>query len=397
MIIGQPSTNPRMLKEVEALLRHGYQVKVYYGYWTSWALANDELLKKQYPGVFHMIGGSPFEQKGLYLLSRIIHKSARLLTAWFPGLRDYSLNRPCYFLERAACGERADLFIGHNLGSLPSVVKAAKKWGTRCGFDAEDYHRGQFGSPTDPGYRYTVATEKKYMPACDYLTSAAPLIAAAYKKILPSGNIVVINNVFSKKWLQPLPEINTGPLRLFWFSQTVGGDRGLELIIEAINLLPGRAIRLDLMGDCPESFRKYLEGLAGNHIVLNFLPPVPADELFTLAASYDIGMASEVPHSENRDICLTNKLFTYLLAGNCILASDTKAQRQFMESNPGVGFLYRNDSPDELAARLDALYKDRTTLQQCRQLAQVLASDKYNWEREEEIFLNQIRSVLAAE
>jgi len=395
--IGQPSTNPRMLKEALALLDRGYRVKVLYGYWTSWALPNDDLLKKRYPGVFQMIGGSPSEKKWIYSLSRIIYKSARLLTPYFPAWREYSLNRPCFFLERAARREQADLFIGHNLGSLPSIVKAAKKWKTRCGFDAEDYHRGQFEKPSGTNYNDTVAIEEKYLPACDYLTAAAPLIAVAYKKFLPSKHIEVVNNVFSKKWLQPaLSGMNTGPLRLFWFSQTVGADRGLELIVKAMRLLPGYAITLDLMGDCPESFRKYLEDMAGNPMSLRFLPPVAADELFALAASYDIGMAAEVPHSENRDICLTNKLFTYLLAGNCILASDTKAQHRFMDDNPGIGFLYRNDSPDDLAERLEVLYKDRTCLQRCRLAARALASEKYNWEAEEKIFLNQIAFVLGA-
>jgi glycosyltransferase involved in cell wall biosynthesis len=391
---GQLSTNPRMLKEVDAIQKQGHEVKVLYSYWTDWAAKADEDLLKDHPDIFQQIGGDPLKDKLTYFFSRLLHKFARQAGRYIPGLQYYSIARNAYFLERAACREKADLYIGHNLGSLPAVVKAAKKWKAKCGFDAEDYHRGQFEEPSGPAYKYTVATEEKFMPACDYLTAASPLIAAAYKHILPARDIVVINNVFSKKWIQPLPEVNTGPLRLFWFSQTVGRDRGLELIINAINLLPGVAVTLDLMGDCPESFRKYLENIAAKSTALHFLPPVPADELFAVAAAYDIGMAAEIPHSENRDICLTNKLFTYLLAGNCILASDTKAQRLFMENNSGIGFLYRNDSPDDLAARLKDLYKDRAGLRQCRRRSLALASEKYNWESESAIFLNLIASVL---
>src|SRR5450631_3088820 len=96
--VGQPSTNPRVVKEVQALLDRGYQVKVLYGYWTSWAIGNDEALKKQYPGVFQLTGGSPFENKRVYFISRLIYKTARFLALFFPALRGYSLNRPCYFL-----------------------------------------------------------------------------------------------------------------------------------------------------------------------------------------------------------------------------------------------------------------------------------------------------------
>jgi glycosyltransferase involved in cell wall biosynthesis len=394
--IGQPSTNPRMLKEVQTLLDQGHRVKVFYGYWTSWAIGNDQGLKERYPGIFHLIGGSPLEHKGVYFFSRLMHKTARFLAVYFPALRDYSLNRPCYLLEKAAGRERADLYIGHNLGSLPSIVKAAKKWHAPCGFDAEDFHRGQYERPEGVNYLSTIFLEERYMKTCDYLSAASPLIAAAYKKLLPGKNIVVINNVFSKKYLSPRLEKRAGPLKLFWFSQTVGHDRGLEGIVQAMNRLPACEIHLDLMGDCPDSYRDYLAGMAEEGTILHFLPPVLADDLFGVAASYDIGMASEVPHSENRDICLTNKLFTYLLAGNCILASDTRAQRQFMETNPGIGFIYGHDDPESLATLLETLYKDRDCLQQCRERSLALADARYNWESEEQIFLNEVTSVLDA-
>lgn len=392
--IGQPSTNPRMMKEVEALLKEGYQVKVFYGYWASWAVMADQAILARFPGVFQMVGGDPVKGKWDYFLSRVIHKGARVLGKYFPGLCRYAINRVCFFLERAVIREQADLFIGHNLGTLPVVVKAARKWNTRCGFDAEDYHRGQFVQLSGDDYRCTLQIEEKFMPACDHLTAASPLIAAAYEALLPGKKITVVNNVFSIVSLQGRRQSTARPLRLFWFSQSLGPNRGLEVIIEALNLLSGYDIRFDLVGDCPENYRLQLTGMAKKPGMLHFLPPVKPDELFGIGAAYDIGLAAEVPFEENRDLCLTNKIFTYLLAGNCILASDTKAQKRFMEENPGIGWLYRYDDPGDLADRITTAYNDPEGLQQCRDRCLALAASRFNWETEKKIFLGLIDVVL---
>src|SRR5258708_29585725 len=86
LTLGQPSTNPRMLKEAETLLQQGYQVKVFYAYWTFWSLKTDKPILQKYPGVFQLVGGDPFEHKITYLASRGISKSARFLASCFPSI-----------------------------------------------------------------------------------------------------------------------------------------------------------------------------------------------------------------------------------------------------------------------------------------------------------------------
>ncbi|HLZ87972.1 MAG TPA: glycosyltransferase [Puia sp.] len=387
---GQPSTNPRMVKEVEALREAGETIIVFYSYWAAWALPADEELLARHPGVFRMVGGSPGKDRLSWLLTRLFYKMAFRLGGRVPFFRQYALARTTRSLEKAALRERADLFIAHNLGSLPAAVKAARKWGAAVGFDAEDYHRGEFERPEGPRYRYTAYVEETFMPACDYLTAASPLIAEAYEKILGGKRLTVVNNVFSRDYLQPERRSTGRGLRLFWFSQTVGPDRGLELIVRAIALLPEYEIRFDIAGACSDAYKALLTGFTNGKDYLEFIPPVSPDRLFPLSAGYDIGMAAEVPHSENRDRCLTNKLFTYLLAGNGILASSTSAQRRFMEENPGIGYVYDAADARDLAACLSRLYTDRALLEDCRRRSRALGADRYNWETEKLVFLEQI-------
>lgn len=390
---GQPSTNPRMVKEYEALVRAGFEVSVLYAYWVDWAVKTDQVLFDKGDLNRHdfvLVGGSPTHDRWKYWLSRLIHKVSRYLTRYWPGaFAAFAIARPACFLWWNLRKIKADLYIAHNLGALAPAVWAARKYKAACGFDLEDLYSGQFDA-AERMYATAIRLEQEFIPACNFLVAASPLIAEAYQPLFKRP-IPVINNVFSKSFLQTPVKKAGKPLRLFWFSQTVGGNRGLETIVRAMNLLPDYDIRFDLMGSCSEEYRLLLTSLAERKDAIRFLSPVPADDLFGVAASYDIGMASEVPHNENRDRCLTNKLFVYLTAGNCVLASDTRAQQLFMDQHPGIGHLYGHNNPEELAGHLTVLYNKPDYLLMCRQQALDLAAKKYNWESEEAALLKQIR------
>src|SRR2546422_9615422 len=76
------------------------------------------------------------------------------------------------------------------------------------------------------------------------------------------------------------------------------------------------------------------------------------DSLVRLAAEYDVGLALEVPISENRIICMndlcTNKVFTYLMAGLAVAASTLGEGATLYE---GAGFR-SEEHTSELQSRL---------------------------------------------
>lgn len=393
---GQPSTNPRMLKEVDALIASGYQVKVFYSYWATWGYACDKAVLKNYDNVFTEVGGNPYTSKWKYNFSRLVHKASRIFCSIIPSFQKYSLARTTLALKRAAMGTYADLYIAHNLGALPAAAAAAKKWKVPLGFDAEDYHRGQVATD-DRYYKITCSIEDTFTPRCTYITAASPLIGKAYKDLYPKAEITIINNVFQQRYLQPFRITEKEGLTLFWFSQTVGDNRGLEQVIEALNLVSGLDISIYLLGDCSDGYKHKLTNLAEKPSMINFLKPVNADDIFQIAAQFDVGLSTEVPHCINRDICLTNKLFSYLLAGNCIIASDTQAQKLFLSQYPGLGLLYKSNDPKDLADQFKKLYYNRTYLNECKQNALSIATLQLNWENESKTLLSVINSVLQFE
>ena len=112
-------------------------------------------------------------------------------------------------------------------------------------------------------------------------------------------------------------------------------------------------------------------------------------------SNFDIGLALEPAFSFNNEIALSNKLFTYLLSGLAIIASNTRAQTNFIEENSGIGKLYTIGDTDELANIILAFYENKLLLNSYKETAYHLAQTKYNWELEQNKFLSIINDCIS--
>ncbi|MEO6850572.1 MAG: hypothetical protein ABI203_06320, partial [Mucilaginibacter sp.] len=63
---GQPSLNPRLVKEADSLADAGYNVTVLYAYWNDWGTKfdTDLIASKQWKAI--CAGGSPGQKKFIY-------------------------------------------------------------------------------------------------------------------------------------------------------------------------------------------------------------------------------------------------------------------------------------------------------------------------------------------
>lgn len=392
---GQPSLNPRLVKEADALAEAGYLVTILYAYWNDWGTAFDELLLPSKKWKAIRIGGHPQQEPFTFFISRLIHKMAKLgLNIFGPEyFASYAIARSSYFLLRAAKKYQAELYIGHNLGALPAVIKAAKKNNRPCGFDAEDFYRNdQSDSPTHKDVVLKTYLEDKYLPQVDYLSASSPQIAEAYHQLYADKKLVTLLNVFplSEK-IQPASSSKSGTIKLFWFSQTIGHGRGLEDILAAINLLNDLSLELHLLGHCSKGYK---EDLSNRSNAVYFHEPVPSDQLVHFASQFDIGIAAEKTTPYNRDICLTNKIFTYMQAGLAIIGSNTIAQQSLLNQHPAIGMTYENRNLRSLVTALRHYLQHRDQLTLARHAALKLAREKYNWEQESLIFLETVSKLL---
>jgi len=185
---------------------------------------------------------------------------------------------------------------------------------------------------------------------------------------------------------------------LYWFSQTIGPDRGLEDIVKAMGALKGYEIELHLRGVIKKNYEQKLINLAivkaVNPEKIFFYEADSPENMIHLAAGYDVGLALEQNINHNRNICLTNKIFTYLLAGNAIIATNTDGQKRIMNDIRGAGFSYEQGNIDALAKGLKYWYENRSELNKARRKSWEWGEKKYNWAAEKVKLLNLINNLI---
>ena len=127
---------------------------------------------------------------------------------------------------------------------------------------------------------------------------------------------------------------------------------------------------------------------------VKLLPMAAPGEMVRLAAEYDVGLSLETDVSENRRICLTNKIFTYLLAGVPVVMSDTPAQKLLATDLGPAARLCVLADPGDLAGTLDALASPGG-LAEASATAWRLGRERYNWDSEQDVLLQSVAAAFA--
>lgn len=405
---GHLASNPRLVKEARALTTSGYQVHLIYTQYVPYLIDFDNVILKKNPSwtcnYLNRTSKSIYIQSQNYLAAALQKICLMLLLR---GKKTdfnlcHAINRYFSWQLKKAIATKADLYIAHNLAALPVAIFAAKKNQSKCGFDAEDFHRHEISDDLEnPDVVLKSLIENQYFPQTDYLSAGSLPIAQLYQKLFPAKNINPILNVFPmvKEVQLPTENINQ-PLKLFWFSQSIGLNRGLQDVISALKILENECIELHLLGFLTDETNKKLQELVAEQTfkkkpTIIFHQPVYADKLPIFAAQFDVGLALEPGFCINNNAALSNKIFTYLQAGLAIAASDTLAQKQFIAANPALGFCYEKGNGQQLAAILKQLIVEPALLQKTKLAAYQAAHENLNWETESQKFLKIVSETLA--
>ena len=287
----------------------------------------------------------------------------------------------------------AALYFGHGgVAGLAVAAAAGKRRGTPYGFDAEDWHEEESSfARQDPAECAAVRSLlRTSLPGACVVTCAAPLIGDAFAQAYGVTPVCVLN-VFPRTEAPaapvfPAPVTAGHPAVLYWFSQTVGPERGLESMIDTLGRLRTPAV-MHLRGFVDTTYRKALLARAASAGARPpvFLPPAPASEMARLAAGAHLGLSPEQSQPPNRDLCLTNKIFTYLLAGVPVALTPTSAQRAIAVELGDAAVLLDLQTPSTIATMLDDWIAHRAGTSAAT--AWRLGCDRFNWDREQGILL----------
>jgi len=380
-----------MRKAADALAAAGHKVHVLYAYNAEWATEADKSILAEASWTFERVGGDPIVQRPSYFISRAVRKFYG-----FVGFEDRAMCRSFYAYLRKGMSWNPDIVIGHNPGTLGLLEAFKIRLQIPVFFDAEDYHRGELSS-TAKDSELVARLEARVLPQVTAITAASPLIANAYQRLFPAVPILSIENAFPRK-LQPAKPTHPlkahEPLRMIWFSQVVGLDRGLLEFMKGMALAVEIPIDLNIVGLCDDAVKQTLQNeIRAVHHRLIFHPPVSEASLFKIVADHEIGLAVEPGSSDNNNIALSNKVLSYSLCGCYMLLSKTASQCEFLEHHPQTGQLIELKDPGDISSAIRYVFQNREVIFEKRLAAWALARVELNWEVEGEKLVEWIEKM----
>ncbi len=395
---GHLASTPRLVKNASALCDAGYRVHVVAGRHFTPVDGGDAAVLKDatwsHTLVDYRSGLGVFARKLLRGMARRKLPSDSTASVSL-RLATRAHHAEVFRFARIAARWPAQLYFGQGLAGLPAAAFAAKRRRTAYGFDAEDFHDGE---EIAAGVERTARRllQARLLPGCAVLTTASPLIAKHYQQDYAVAATTLLN-VFPISDGPAIPSVpgpisGSRPARFYWFSQTIGPGRGLESVVAIVGRMR-TPVALELRGFVSNEYATSLRNLAaktGFAGKLSFLPPAAPAEMARLAATADLGLSTEESIPLNRDLCLTNKIFVYLLAGLPQLLSHTTAQAALAPDLGPAALLCELDRPNDVATTLDAFFSNSSRVAASRQAAWDIARRRYCWDVEKLTFLKLV-------
>jgi glycosyltransferase involved in cell wall biosynthesis len=388
---GHVSACPRMLKAADALTCAGYRVHVVSVNNTAWMTAADDAVKATRRWTWSVVDYDAVTGSELRWKTGARFKAMQAIAkALGPerapiGVAIRAYSRAHDEIVRAVTAEPADFIYGGSTGALAAVACAAAALGVPYGIDFEDFHSGEGSGPgSDLPNALAARVERHVIPGARFITAGSPMIAETYADRYDTRPLP-IHNTFSIA-PEPAEDHGEGPLRLYWFSQTLGPTRGLEDVIRAAGeaRLTGELhLRARPIPEYLDPFRRLHASVAPD-LKLVIHQPASPDEMVKLAQPYDVAFSGEEPSTFNRQLALGNKIFTYLAAGVPVVLSRTPAQSRLELDLGDAAFGYDSGDVHGLARVLRRLTNDVAARRQARAAARAAATRRWHWEHPED-------------
>ena len=185
-------------------------------------------------------------------------------------------------------------------------------------------------------------------------------------------------------------------MSIFWFSQTIGPGRGLELLAQAADFLTDLPIEFHFRGTARENYEielcKCFPKAFQNHV--HFHSRVPHAELLSGIAEHDLGYAAEECYCASRELTITNKILQYLLGGLPVLASNTQGQVEVADSAPEAIFIFEQGDAGELAAGIRNYADNPEFLKAAKDAALRAAEERFCWENSAPVLVEKMAAAL---
>lgn len=401
-----PWVNPRLLKEADSLHAAGHDVIVGYRANVTWATARDEKLLATKPWRWHRIDFTREVAPFRWFIGASRQRLAELAVQ--RGIMSTRLDAEAYcrgfsaMLDWARV-QRADLYIAHGQQTLAVAATAAGANEVPFAFDAEDLLAEEIADGLRAPWRREMIKrlEARYLPRAAYVSATS--IPEANYLVTQYGleRVPIWHNCFRRSEVEglvsPRERRHNPRVRLVWMSATIGPGRGLEDVFEALPHLEGR-FELHLYGDVLPRFKEWFDGLLATRAkgVIVEVHPIPIGAaVMSALAEHDIGLTLDRNDCINRSTTICNKVFLYLQAGLACVATKTLGQASVLPGDPELGAIYEAGDVAGLVNVLRELIEPGRLIR-VREAAWRAGIEQYNWDIEQQVYLESVARALRA-
>ncbi|HUE89988.1 MAG TPA: hypothetical protein VMO26_28240 [Vicinamibacterales bacterium] len=380
---GHLAACPRMLKAADALHAAGYDTTAIAVRHEGWAPELDDALRVSRPWRSRVVDYSrQAAVRRAWTGAR--QRAAAAIVRWgahHPSIVARSISRVVPELVAMAGAEQAALYYGGATGTL-AVLEQLADGGHAIAADFEDAHGLEPLERGDARHAALLTNlESRVLQKARFATAAGAGIADYYREH-HGADLTVINNVFRPHDVAPASVSKDEPLRLYWFSQTIGPRRGLELVVAAARQA-GCPLQLTVRGDDGVGYVHALRDLAEREaplLAVASAPSAPPDDMVAAASSHHVGLSLEDDTIPHRAVCTPNKLFVSLAAGLAVVATRTRGQTPIL-SDVGEGAVaIANGDAEAFGATLRHWHETRTALDRVRAAAYAAARRRWNFD-----------------
>ena len=390
---GHLSTCPRMLKSADALAGAGYDVRMVASRHEPWATVMDLEVRSRRAWPVDAVNYRRGDSGTTYWWTGVQHRVARAaISAIGPARAPMpvvarAFGRVHAALVDAVCAQPADFIYGGTTGALAAIAEAARRSGTPYAVDFEDLHSAETSGAQAPLIDALAArVEQDVIRGAAFLTTSSEAIASEYQRRY-GVDPAVIHNTFPLPSRPPdFARTNPSIFKAYWFSQTIGPGRGIEDAVVALGRV-GCAVEITLLGRAQAGYLRAIRRLAKNnafHVAVIHQPPAAPDAMVDFARGYDVGLALDYGSPLNRELCVTNKALTYILAGVPVVMADTLGQHALgVDLGRGAALVPGGDV-DALAAAFAHWARNPAALDCAKRTAWQRAANRWHWEHDAE-------------
>ena len=388
--------NPRLWKEAFFYEKMGFEVVVLTMWQSIIFLEKDKQILRghniEYISYLKLIpGDNDFLLNYFYRirkrLTSDLHRFFKIGLAW-------SISHAPEKMYKAAIQQSADLYIAH-LECAFYVSRKLSKAGKKVAYDFEDWYSRDYLVPERP-VKLLQSLEKFAILNGLFITAASRSMADEIKKEYSSNrSIETIYNGFStsesiNQFDFVVNKHKQDVFKIIWFSRTIGPNRGIENLVEALKHCTVK-YEIHLLGILVDDFDQILY----KHISdtdrhsLHFHHFIPHNELLKFLSSFDLGLALDLKINDNRNLTVTNKIMQYIQAGLPILCSDTSGHLEVASYFPNTIHAVNIEDEFEVAQKIDFLSENRNFYSNEDMLR---FNEIFSWEAQE-IKLNNLINV----